>query len=94
MSADRWSYCPRCVRVNAEKERAAFLVAIDSYGKVSSEEFDRLRSEAVPKEAGMTMREDFWVSTGKDGRFEVKYSCACDACGFSWAYSYTQELGA
>jgi hypothetical protein len=33
-----------------------------------------------------TMREDWDIGMGRDGRFEVVYGCACEVCGWRWTY--------
>ena len=84
MSASNWAVCPRC-RDRAKAESAArFQVAVDAYGKVTPEEYERLRADAqapVDEESFDTFREDYEIWDAKSGTVKVEYSGHCSKCG-------------
>ena len=80
MSADNWTKCPRCYKKAEDK---AALV----YGKVSREEYERIR-RAVPEDGPEeTLREDYEIGI-YDGMFEVTYSGYCAECGFEFNFEH------
>lgn len=81
MSANNWTFCPRCLQeakdgYNQQRERVMAL-----YGTVPVDEFDEQRaalSEPI-EEPFRTFREDyeFWT---EDGKLHWGYSGACTKC--------------
>ena len=92
MSADNWTICPQCC-ARAEKRREAMLKkAADSYGKISPEEYLKLREEAQKApNVEPTLREDYEIGMDETGFFEVAYSCACRACGFAHKHEHSER---
>lgn len=83
MSADNWTICPNCKRIQENKTVA--------YGKVSEEEYLRvLREQETPLKT--TLREDWEVGTDRDGEFYVSYSCRCEECGFAFEFKHEQKV--
>lgn len=86
MSADNFGICPRC-HEQYEKD----LIALDekvteSYGKVTPEEYIRLKSELAQleeKEEPTTLREDYEQGV-IEGEYYLRYSGHCSKCG--WEY--------
>lgn len=108
MSATNWAACPRCLARMRAAKSAKLTEAADSYGKVSIEEFDRLRveAEAMPTEqrenagldeGGYSLREDYNGSCQIDedtGFFAVDYQASCQRCDFEYGFSVHQDTGA
>lgn len=83
MSADRWSYCPRCTDQLTEAKAKALQAVKDSYGKVEIEEFDKLRdvAEKMPVQTEHeTFREDYECYQA-DGELYIHYIGSCKECG-------------
>lgn len=83
MSADNWEVCPKCLakaKEAADKKRAGIYA---QYGKVSPEEFDRLRGglSAVDPEDFRSFREDYEFYGASEGELRVSYSGGCQECG-------------
>lgn len=97
MSADRWSVCPRCKRRRQAKANAAAEDAREAYGKVSVEEFDRLRAAAETlqrgvTEADLTFREDYQVTGIEDEEVAVSYFGRCTTCGLEVAFEHRHPV--
>lgn len=95
MSANSYTYCPRCIskkRLKIEKLETALN---EGYGKLPKEEWlDKIESlEDLKSEIDrQTLREDYeiWMEgTEIPPRFSVRYSCSCENCRFK--YSFTHE---
>lgn len=97
MSADAWRVCPKCKYKHEIDTRIAEKKARESYGKVSAEEFDRLREvarEMVCKLEKMdeTLREDYEIYTDETGEFFISYYCWCEACGLKFNFNHKQNV--
>lgn len=86
MSADNWAVCPRC----AKRHEAALVEGservAEAYGKVTVEEWDRMRAEqreAEQKVPERTFREDYEFYGAEDGEVVANYSGSCTACGLT-----------
>jgi len=92
MSADNWTYCPRC-EVKAETDRIAFEEKVKkSYGKVSAEEYLRLTDQLKnPKRLEQTLREDYELGTN-EGFFNVSYRAGCSVCNFSFEFHEEKKI--
>jgi hypothetical protein len=94
MSADNWTQCPRCARARGvEAENKAVQVEA-SYGNVTVEEFDQLRSELADLRArpvDETFRED-WEIGVFDGEFYVKYKGVCGTCNLRYEFKHEHTL--
>ncbi len=93
MSADRWGECPQC------KKRATVVCtqrqqkAIEAYGKVPPEEYEKLRQDAIkPVEDNDTFREDYEIGLHKDGTFRVNYKGRCNACGSGFEFKHEEKV--
>ena len=93
MSADNWTYCPKCTE-KANIARQAFEKKVkDSYGKVSAEEYLRLTEQLKkPDEREQTLREDYELGI-VEGRFYVSYRASCTACKFSFTFKEERAAG-
>jgi hypothetical protein len=95
VSADNWAICPRCVaRARAEHE-ARFQAAVDAYGTVPAEEYERLRAEAQrPFDEGdfQTFREDYEIYGAAEGTVVVSYSGHCSVCALGLDFKYERSL--
>lgn len=85
MSADNWEVCPKCVAVAKSAADEAHAKVYAQYGKVSPEEFDRLRDGLSPvdSEDFRTFREDYEFYGASEGELRVSYSGNCQECGLS-----------
>ena len=93
MSADAWRFCPKCTKDDVDKRKARKQELVDSYGKVSMKEYEKLKKKYNDKiEASETLREDYWLYTNEDGVFEVSYGCSCDVCGFSFQFNHKEKV--
>lgn len=85
MSASNWDICPRCLATaKADLDKASAEVYAQ-YGKVSADEFDRLRDE-LPEfnpEDHRTFREDYEFYGAADGEIKATYSGKCSTCGLA-----------
>ena len=93
MSASNWSVCPRCeATFNAERAAAIVKVA-ESYGKVSVEEYEKLRAAASwERPAILGLREDYELGINQHGVFYVNYGGECVECGFRHSYAHTEDV--
>jgi hypothetical protein len=93
MSADNWTFCPRC-REKHEKEWVEKVSIIeDLYGKIPAEEFISKREDLKTKpELELTFREDYEIGLGKDGKFSISYGGFCQICKFHFDYSYSKQV--
>jgi|WetSurMetagenome_2_1015567.scaffolds.fasta_scaffold670545_2 hypothetical protein len=93
MSADNWTYCPKCTE-KANIARQAFEnKAKTSYGKVSAEEYLRLTEQLnKPDEREQTLREDYELGI-IENKFYVSYRASCTACKFSFTFKEERAAG-
>jgi hypothetical protein len=87
MSADNWTYCPKCKKDNERKNAARLQEAQEAYGKIPAPDYLALVAAAekpIPLED--TLREDYEIGINSDGVFRVSYSCSCHDCGFSFEF--------
>jgi hypothetical protein len=97
MSADNWTQCPRCYITNHAKADEKDASVRGQYGKVSEDQFLRLRDEAISFRKALfdsqfceTLREDYEIGI-QDGEFDIFYRGHCDTCGFNFSYKYNQK---
>jgi hypothetical protein len=94
MSANNWRVCPACKR-RLEVEQAARAQAVrDAYGKVSAEQYEEMRCAAEEVVADLlekTMREDWEIGTGRDGKFFVSYRAKCKNCRFDYSFKHEAQ---
>lgn len=83
MSADNWTYCPRCDMLRAKQadERSAELTR--GHGEIPPEEYLKLVEAPLPREE--TLREDYEIGIHK-GKFSVSYRAGCKVCGFVFEF--------
>lgn len=82
MSADRWSYCPRCQA--AAKSKLASL-----YGQVDEQKYLAERERIAKDASKATLREDFeFFLDEKQGTVNVvvSYGANCTVCGLSLSF--------
>lgn len=84
MSADNWTYCPKCqenARIKAAKAEAKLL---ESYGKIPINEYLKRMGEVNnPPKLEESFREDYEVGI-IDGSLEISYRAWCNVCDFKW----------
>lgn len=93
MSANNWAYCPKCSR-DVESAIIQRRKKVDaSYGKVSAAEYSKLLEQLkVPLVLQQTLREDYELSTEKDGHFFITYTCSCSVCKFTHSFRHESNV--
>jgi len=99
MSADNWTQCPHCYTKNRGLADDKDKIAREAYGKVTAEEFDRLRDDAFQFRKAITsdgnftdtLREDYEVGI-RNGEFYVDYGASCATCGFRFGYKHEAKI--
>lgn len=87
MSANNWAVCPRCTAEQSRDRKQRIEKARASYGRVTPEEYDKLKREAEePFVLTQNLREDYELGVDEDGNFSVNYRCHCQQCRFSFSY--------
>ncbi len=97
MSANNWTFCPKCQLVGLDRRQVAIDKARDSYGKVSPEEYEALLFKSrMPIDEEETLREDYelGISNVDDHtkQFYISYHASCDKCGFSYRFTRENKL--
>jgi hypothetical protein len=85
MSAKNWTTCPQCSQLASQEQDKAHRLAAAAYGNVSREEYAEL-AKAAEREPVLcdTLREDWSIGVGTDGKFRMTYRCHCEACEFKY----------
>jgi hypothetical protein len=92
MSANRWKQCPKCTHAELERLRVASQKVADEYGKVSQDDWEKLRVDASPRHLDATLREDWEISIDRTGKFSISYGCGCEVCGFTHEFSHHENV--
>jgi len=102
MSADNWNYCPGCKARKIEEAEALERSVQESYGKISMEEWDSLRSRAAAAQAAIpdadtengdpTFREDYEFYGAQTGVVHVRYSGHCSLCNLSIKFTHEHRF--
>jgi hypothetical protein len=95
VSASNWAICPRCLSRALSEDEIRFQAAIDAYGKVPAEEYERLRAEAqvpVDEESFRTFREDYEIYGASTGTITVDYGGCCQTCGLGAYFQYEHKF--
>lgn len=92
MSADNWTYCPRCTE-KGEAQLAAHENTVNMlYGTVPVEQFDEARlglAEQITAHGnrGRTFREDYDFYGAETGVLTVDYAGECTKCGLKLKFN-------
>jgi Na+-transporting NADH:ubiquinone oxidoreductase subunit NqrF len=95
MSASNWAECHGCTVKAQRKAEESLAAAQASYGKVSAEEYERLRSQAqelFQVKPEQTFREDWEIYGAETGTVTVSYSGGCSKCGASASFEFAKEI--
>lgn len=88
MSADNWTYCPKCKAKDEARKASQLNEAEEAYGKVTAAEYaDMIAAAREVIDLEETLREDYQIGI-HNGQFEVGYRCSCGVCGFCWSYKH------
>jgi len=95
MSADRWSKCPKCIRLHNEDVEADSIALVAAYGTVDADEFLRMKA-ALDNKIGNgisrdMLREDYELWMDDNGVFSVNYKAICGTCGFKYEYDKSEK---
>ena len=96
MSADAWSYCPRCL----EKAKSAYVAKLRAvqatYGTVPEDEYRaayEIASKPFDSEPYYTFREDYELGILPEReKFYVIYSGRCEGCSFEVTFNHEEDL--
>lgn len=93
MGANNWAICPKC-KFNSSREKShREHVAMQKYGQVSREEYERIYEEALkPVDLKETLWENYEIRTHENGEFTIYYQCGCNVCGFFFDYGYKENV--
>ena len=95
MSASNWRQCPACLRKAKAAHEELAAKALASYGKVPADEYRAMSDAAMkPVELDSSLREDYQLGIGEDGRFYVHYRGSCTECPFEFRYKHEQAAEA
>ena len=95
MSADNWAICPQCLDRAKTEAAARFQTAVDAYGHVSPEEYERLRAEAqapIDEDLFQTFREDYEFYGVDDGTITASYGGYCETCRLSVNFKHEHKF--
>lgn len=90
MSADNWTVCPRCKAKNDAAREAHAKTIRAAYGKVTVDEWEKLKTSVPPPEPEDTLREDYEIGIRR-GEFFAAYFASCNECGFTFEFKHKQE---
>jgi len=93
MSADNWRRCPRCLRIALEKKEHLIKKMNAQYGKISIEEFAKLKEEAEqPINLKLTFEEYYELGIFDGPKFNVTYNGSCSVCNFNFEYEHEEKV--
>lgn len=93
MSADNWTYCPKCQEIARKKTEQLRVRVETDYGKIPPDNYIKLLDQFNnPPKLKQTLREDYEVGI-HDGVFSISYGASCDVCKFKFEYDKTEEIG-
>ena len=84
MSARQYSECPKCEKLEAQRQQEAKAAADKAYGKVKPDRYGQLVLEALPRKLDDTLAEYFELGIEPGDVFKMHYSCGCQVCGFEF----------
>ncbi len=87
MSADRYTQCPKCKRLNEQQSASAL------YGKVSEAEYQQLRKDEKRKVqlSQTSLAEYTAIEFTPAGIAEIRISAICQICGFQFDFNATVQ---
>jgi len=94
MSADNWTYCPKCIQKENETHETLKQKANDSYGKISPNEYIKLIEELNKRhlaEPKTTLAEYYEIGILKN-EFFIRYRSHCIMCGFEYNFDLDKEI--
>lgn len=92
MSANNWRTCPKCRQVQEANRKARINDARNAYGKAPIEKFTAMLDAANEQpELEESMRENYQLGVGSDGKFYVDYRASCENCDFEFSFKHDQD---
>ncbi len=93
MSADNWTYCPKCSKQRVLTQERLDRSVEEAYGKIPQEKYMELvEARNNPPRLQDTLREDYEVGIYDAGRFFISYKAQCTVCGFTFSYRHEEEI--
>ena len=95
MSADNWTICPKCHRVEEQRIADVQAAARAAYGVAPAEEYEAMRAEAavpIDLETVQTLREDYEIYGAATGVVKVCYSGRCKKCDLELKFEYERAF--
>lgn len=91
MGADHWAICPVCRVIAIKAREKRYIKADAAYGKKPQTEYIALLAEAEkPIKLEQTLREDYGLGIGIDGKFGLSYRAHCTTCLFAFEYKHEE----
>ncbi len=91
--AKNWVLCANCIARDKKFRDERLRAADAAYGKVSLEEYERLRAQS--RSQGLvydrSLQEDYEIGV-RDGVFRVSYRCSCEHCGFGYKFKHEERV--
>jgi rubredoxin len=93
MSADNWTYCPKCAKADKEEYESIKEKIDNSYGKIPQDEYILLvkRFENGLPELHQTLAEYYEIGI-LNNEFFIRYRGKCDKCKFEYSYNLDENL--
>lgn len=86
MSADNWTYCPKCHKNELDTRSKKELAIKQSYGKMSAEEYlQSIKQLEEPVEYEQSLRENYEFGIF-EGKFFVSYRASCSVCKYTFTF--------
>lgn len=97
MSADNYTYCPKCQKDLLSKRAKTVAEVEKQYGKIPAKEYHEAMAYAISSNPDSppdpTLREDYQVGI-YDGEFQLEYSAECQAitCNFKFTFNHKEKV--
>ncbi len=92
MSADNWDICPKCKIKHQNDAAKAKQKAMDSYGKVTAEQWLKLQEKAKAETKLEATLSEYYELGIHECKFFVSYGASCRECGFEFTYKHEQDV--
>lgn len=96
MSADNWTKCPNCIKIQKDVYKKEIQDLNLLYGKINPEEFiERMNLINKKNENELhqdnNLREDYDIGI-YENYFEISYSGHCNICTFEHTFKHSEKI--
>lgn len=92
MSADNWTYCPRCTKSFFQKRKKFYQKIEDSYGTIPAIEYmDLIEKAKNPVKQEETLREDYEIGH-QNNEFYIIYKACCQKCDYTFKFKHEEII--